>query len=77
MELRTLIRVIVTSIILAILGVAFIMVNPEDPAMQKFGWFLVGVGTLIAGIFTYLWVKRQLAEDGDDKARAKGTQGKG
>lgn len=70
MELRSLIRVIVTSIILAILGVAFIIVNPEDPAMQRFGWFLVGTGTLITGIFTYLWVKRLLAEDEDDKARA-------
>lgn len=77
MELRTLIRVIVTSIILAILGVAFIIVNPEDPGMQNFGWFLVGVGTLITGVFTYLWVRRQLSEDGDDEARAKGSEGRG
>lgn len=73
--MRTLIRVIVTSIILAILGVAFIIVNPEDPAMERFGWFLLVVGTLIAGVFTYLWVKRQLGgngddEDADDEARA-------
>ncbi len=65
--MRTLIRVIVTSIILAILGVAFIIVNPEDPAMERFGWFLLVVGTLIAGVFTYLWVKRQLAGDADDE----------
>ena len=66
--MRTLLRVVVTSIILAILGVAFIIVNPEDPAMERFGWFLLVVGTLIAGVFTYLWVRRQLngdAEDGD------------
>ncbi len=63
--MRTLIRVIVTSIILAILGVAFIIVNPEDPAMERFGWFLLVVGSLIAGFFTYLWVRRQLNEDGD------------
>ncbi len=75
--MRTLIRVVVTSIILAILGVAFIIVNPEDPAMERFGWFLVVVGTLIAGVFTYIWVKRQLEEDGDDKARARGSKGKG
>jgi len=73
LELRTLIRVVVTSIILAILGVAFIIVNPEDPAMQRFSWFLVVVGTLIAGVFTYLWVKKQLEEDGTDKASTKGS----
>jgi hypothetical protein len=61
--MRTLIRVIVTSIILAILGVAFIIVNPEDPAMVRFGWFLLVVGSLIAGLFTFLWVRRQLNED--------------
>ena len=66
-----------TSIILAILGVAFIIVIPEVPAMQRFGWFLVVVGTLIAGVFTYLWIKQQLEEDGDDETRAKGSKGKG
>ncbi len=75
MELRTLIRVIVTSIILAILGVAFIIVNPEDPAMQRFSWFLVGVGTLFAGVFTYFWVKRQLDEDGEDGDNKASTEG--
>ncbi len=65
--MRTLIRVIVTSIILAILGVAFIIVNPEDPAMQRFGWFLLVVGSLIAGLFTFLWVRRQLNEEANSE----------
>lgn len=58
-------RVIVTSIVLAALGVAFLLVNPEDPAMQRFGWSVVVIGSLIAAVFTYLWAREQMREDGE------------
>jgi Na+-driven multidrug efflux pump len=59
-----LLRVVIISIVLAILGVLYILANPNDPGMRGFGWFLVIVGSIIAGVFTYLWVRKQM-EDGD------------
>ena len=57
-------RVIVSGIVLAALGVAFILVNPEDPAMLRFGWAVVVIGSVIAAVFTYLWARGQVRETG-------------
>ena len=55
-------KVIIISIVLAILGVLYIIYNPHDPAMKGFGWFLIAVGSLVAAVFTYLWVREQTGE---------------
>lgn len=57
-------RVIVTGIVLAALGVAFLLVNPEDTAMQRFGWSVVVIGSVIAAVFTFLWARGQAREEG-------------
>lgn len=49
-----LIKVIASAVILAILGILFIVYNSHDGAMISFGWFLVVLGAFIAGVFTYL-----------------------
>lgn len=59
-----LLRVVVTSIVLALLGVMYILVNPNDPGMRGFGWFLVVLGSIIAAVFTYIWVRREMTGDG-------------
>ena len=59
-EDQNLLRVVVTSIVLAAIGVAFLLVNPEDPAMRRFGWLVVVIGSVVAAVFTYLWAKGQL-----------------
>ena len=64
-----LLRVVIISIVLAILGILYILANPNDSGMRGFGWFLVVVGSTIAAIFTYLWVRRQMEEDGTAAAR--------
>ncbi len=60
-------RVVVTSIVLAILGVLYILANPHDRGVRGFGWFLVIVGSILAALFTYLWVRRQTAEEPEEK----------
>ena len=47
-------KVIATAVVLAILGILFIVYNQHDGAMMGFGWFLVAIGALVAGVFTYL-----------------------
>ncbi|UCC92520.1 MAG: hypothetical protein JSW25_07590 [Thermoplasmata archaeon] len=55
-------KVIASAVVLAVLGVLFIVYNQHDDAMVNFGWFLVAVGALVAGVFTYLWVRGQMGE---------------
>jgi hypothetical protein len=52
-----LMKVIASAVILAILGILFIVYNSHDDAMINFGWFLVVLGAFIAGVFTYLALK--------------------
>ena len=76
-----LIRVIITSIVLAILGVAFLLINPHDDAMLNFGWFLVVLGSILAAIFTFMWVKKQMLDADEEEEeekpskRRKGSKG--
>lgn len=61
-----LMKVVAISIVLAILGVMYILANDSDKGMRNFGWFLVVLGSAIAAVFTSLWVKQQMARE--DKA---------
>ncbi len=72
-----LLRVVITSIVLAILGVAFLLVNPHDPAMLRFGWFLVVLGSILSAVFTYLWAKQQLSEEDEEDDERPSRKGKG
>jgi uncharacterized membrane protein YfcA len=56
------IRVIISAIILAVLGVLFVVYNNHDGKMMAFGWFLVAVGAIVAAVFTYLWSRQKLTE---------------
>jgi hypothetical protein len=55
-------KVIASAVILAILGVLFIVYNRHDGSMVGFGWFLIIVGALVAVLFTYLFIKGQMEE---------------
>lgn len=55
-------KVIASAVILAILGILFILYNQHDGRMVGFGWFLVAVGAIIAGVFSYLLYKAAGAE---------------
>jgi Na+-driven multidrug efflux pump len=75
-----LLRIVVTSIVLAILGVLYIIANPSDPGVRGFGWFLVVLGSILAAVFTYLWVKKQTMDEPtekEDKDRRDSTRGRG
>lgn len=50
-------KVIVSAVILAVIGVLFIVYNQHDGSMVGFGWFLVAVGAVIAVVFTILLMK--------------------
>lgn len=51
-------KVIASSVVLAVLGALFIVYNEHDDAMVRFGWFLVVLGALVAAVFSYLYIKR-------------------
>jgi hypothetical protein len=57
-----LLKVIASAVILAILGILFILYNQHDGGMMGFGWFLVAVGAIIAGVFSYLLYRAAGAE---------------
>ena len=63
-------KVIASAVILAILGVLFIVYNRHDDGMVTFGWFLVVVGAIIAVVFTILLVKG-LATEPEPEPEAK------
>lgn len=68
--LLPLLRVVAISVVLAVLGVLYILVNPHDRTMVGFGWFLVVVGSIIAGAFLFVWARRQMTgEEGAAPAR--------
>ena len=60
--LEGLLKVIISAVILAILGIMFIMYNQHDGTMVSFGWSLVAVGALIGGVFTFLAFKARREE---------------
>ncbi|MCK5251679.1 MAG: hypothetical protein KAQ96_01970 [Thermoplasmata archaeon] len=66
-------KVIASAVILAILGILFILYNQHDGRMMGFGWFLVAVGAIIAGVFSYLLYKAAGAEP-EPTPEAKGRQ---
>jgi hypothetical protein len=67
-----LLRAVVVSIAVAVLGVLYILANPEDAGVKAFGWLLVAVGSVIAGLLTVLWAREQFKA-----AEAGGTAGSG
>jgi hypothetical protein len=70
-------KVIVSAVILVILGVLFILYNPHDGGMIGFGWFLIVVGALVAGLFTYLFIKGMTEEPAPEpqpKGRKRGRK---
>lgn len=71
-------RVVVISSILAVLGLFYVFANPGDPGMRGFGYFLVVVGSLIAGVFLYVWARKGFfADNGGEGDRASDAPGEG
>jgi len=68
-----LLKVIISAVILAILGILFIRYNQHDSTMVNFGWFLVIVGTLVGGIFTFLAIKAS-REEPEPEPASKGRR---
>ncbi len=69
-------RVVAISIVLAILGVLYILANPNDSGMRGFGWFLVVVGAVIASVFSYLWYRKQVGEPSEKDKEPQKQAGK-
>lgn len=68
---RSMLRAVAVCIIIAIIGVGFIVANPQDPGVKAFGWSLVLIGSGLAAAFTALWARDQT------KRGAGGTRGAG
>jgi len=65
-------RAVAVCIIIAAIGVGFIVANPQDAGVKAFGWALVVVGSGLAAAFTAVWARDQ-SERGAERARgAKG-----
>ena len=67
-----LLRVVAVSIVIAVLGVLYIIVNPHDGGVKAFGWILVILGSAIAAIVTALWARGELGATGKAKEGASG-----
>ncbi len=73
-------RVVAVSIVIAVLGVLYILANPHDDGVKAFGWVLVIAGSAVAAVMTALWARAELGTSakGRSKGRGKGTdKGKG
>jgi len=73
-----LLRVVAVSIVIAVLGVLYILANPHDGGVKAFGWFLVILGSAIAAVLTAVWAREELgsassgrARDGDGQRRRR------
>ena len=55
-------KVIASAVVLAILGILYIVYNRHDGSMVGFGWFLVIIGAVVAGVFFYLSLKEEEPE---------------
>lgn len=64
-------KVIASAVILAILGILFIVYNQHDSRMVGFGWFLVAIGAIVAGVFVYLLVKSEPPEPEPEPKRRR------
>lgn len=64
-------RVVAVSIVIAVLGVLYIIVNPHDGGVKAFGWTLVILGSAIAAVVTAMWARGELG------ATAKAEEGAG
>ena len=63
-------KVIASSVVLAVLGALFIVYNGHDDAMVRFGWFLIVLGAIVAAIFSYLYIKH-LGEEPEPEPEPK------
>ena len=64
-------KVIVSAVILAILGILYIVYNQHDGSMTAFGWFLVAVGAVVAVVFVYLLLKVEEPEPEPEPKRRR------
>ncbi len=64
-------KVIASAVVLAILGILYIVYNTHDGSMVGFGWFLVAIGAIVAGIFLYLLLKGEEPEPEPEPRRRR------
>jgi len=76
-------RAVAVCIIIAMIGVGFIVANPQDPGVKAFGWSLVLIGSGLAAAFTALWAHDQTKGvagrhqgTGDDGRGRRGRKGR-
>jgi hypothetical protein len=67
-------RAVAVCIIIALIGVGFIVANPQDSGVKVFGWSLVLIGAGLAAAFTALWARDQTKGGAE---RAHGAEGDG
>ena len=71
-EAVPLLKVIASAVILAILGILYVVYNPHDDKMAAFGWSLVAIGAIIAGAFVYLLTRGEGPEPETGPRRRRG-----
>jgi hypothetical protein len=69
-------RAVAVCIIIAIIGVGFIVANPQDPGVKAFGWALVLIGSGLAAAFTALWA-RDMTRSSAERPHGAGGDGRG
>lgn len=69
-----LLRVVAVSIVIAVLGVLYIIANPHDGGVKAFGWALVILGSVIAAVVTALWARSEIGTAGKAKSGAGGAR---
>jgi len=67
-------RVVAVSIVIAVLGVLYIIANPHDGGVKAFGWALVILGSVIAAVVTALWARGEMGTAGKEKRGAGGAR---
>lgn len=70
-------RAVAVCIVIAILGVGFIVANPEDGGVKAFGWALVLIGSGLAAALTALWARDQTAGGAERARGGSGGSGRG
>ena len=69
-------RAVAVCIIITIIGVGFIVANPQDSGVKAFGWSLVLIGSGLAAAFTAMWARDQ-NKGGAERAHGAGGDGHG
>ena len=64
-------KVIASAVILAILGILYVVYNQHDSGMIRFGWFLVAVGAIVAAVFVYLTTRVEEPEPEPEPKRRR------